>query len=152
MAIRDTKLVEAICLFLIKKNMISVQKRPSRSELLTMILDVFLKYDYFDRSKPPKSDEVPREFRRYLEVDFDEETCANDSVPKYLLRKQNEVYDSYLSRTTEYLKDLSSDRLHEILGHLNPSLERNAPAIDLMLKIIKSKKSSSIDSCGCIIF
>jgi hypothetical protein len=69
-----------------------------------MILDVFLKYDFFDRSPAPKPHEVPQEFKRYIEVDFDEETCQMDAVPKYLLRKQNEVYDSYLSRITEYLK------------------------------------------------
>jgi len=68
---------------IIKQNEIDIISPPMLNELLAMIVEDYLKFDHTEISKPIKdASEIPQ-FKRYLEVEFDDETCADEGVPKF---------------------------------------------------------------------
>lgn len=68
------------------------------------------------------------------------------------MRKTDENYEIYISRISQYLKDCSTEKLNGILGCIDPTDEKYGPTTDIVLKIMKSKKSKSPDTCSCVVF
>ena len=83
-------------------------------------------------------------YQKYIEVDFDEEVCKDKDVPKYLLRKRNEEYEEDIKRITNHMIDMPIEKLNNILGAIDPTEDKNGPAIDFVTKIIEEKRKNPV--------
>lgn len=121
---------------LITQGKISTKEITSIEGYISLLVNYFIKYDNFDISGPTTRHEKIVEFKRYYEIDFDENLCKNPNVPKTLLRKENESYDIYLGRISDFLKDLDDENVIKILESIDSSEQKYQPVVSLLQNII----------------
>ena len=164
-AIRDTKILEAVALMLVNQGKFHTKHPIPIESYISLLVSSFIKYDNGEVSGPIKmysSEPQIIEWKRYNEIDFDENLCKNPDIPKALIRKPNEGYDIYLARISDILKDFSAERVAEILkgidssiSIINPQLQNSSirkyePNIKLLENIIKLKNEESVHG-NCLI-
>ena len=145
-AIRDLKFLEASIIVLINSGKLDLNNKYTTQEYVQIILSKWTNYLENKISPPADQGEAPQDFKRTDKIDFPSDVCQESpQIPKILTRKPDEYYNEYIERISEYLKELKTERITEILGDLDPTDNRVSAAIKFLQKVLEEKKS-------CVIF
>ena len=145
-AIRDLKFLEASIIVLINSGKLDLNNKYTTQECVQIILSKWTNYLENKISPPADQGEAPQDFKRTDKIDFPSDVCQESpQIPKILTRKPDEYYNEYIERISEYLKELKTERITEILGDLDPTDNRVSAAIKFLQKVLEEKKS-------CVIF
>lgn len=148
LAIHDTKILEVCCIRLLCKGDINPLTDDVQVIVEKIAIDFKKVQSYAQISNELTStDEQPTYFKRrepfsIPNVFFDHH--ANHRFMKQMAN--NEDPDEHRGRVKEYLKELTSDKIQDLLGSIDPSDQELTPLFILLMEVKKEKKKSCVMS------
>ncbi|CAF2529073.1 unnamed protein product [Rotaria sp. Silwood2] len=144
LAVRDTKILEACCIQLICQDDINPLRATHVEDIANKISNAFKNTQLSVQiSKDLTINEQPIFFQRREPFVIPNSFFEQHTNHKFMKRMaNNEDPIEYRDRVKQYLMELSSEKIQDLLGSIDPSDTQLNPLFILLLEVKKEKKNS----------
>ncbi|CAF3519848.1 unnamed protein product [Rotaria sp. Silwood1] len=144
LAVRDTKIIEACCIQLICQDDINPLRATHVDDIANKISSAFKNTQLSVQiSKDLTINEQPNIFQRREPFTIPNSFFEQHTNHKFMKRMaNNEDSIAYRDRVKQYLMELSSEKIQDLLGSIDPSDSQLNPLFILLLEVKKEKKNA----------